>query len=340
MNIVRSIDIGYSYTKFTSSTNSSSELSLNSVMSIAPRFINKNNLLPGRGFDDNLFIKNNAIVDVGSNKFVVGPHAELMQRSNKAVILHKDFIGTDTYKALMKGALYFINEPVIDMLVVGLPVAYIGSNADKLKNMLVGNHPVNENFMVEIKDVLVVPQPQGGYTDFAVSRNLMEEINRSITLSLDPGMFSFDWFVSKGFNAIQDRCGSNAGGVHSILNDIIDELNADLSTSINDIRYIDECILNNDLIISGKKYDISHYISKAKNTIGETIGDMLSSIKDTHDIRRILLFGGGSHFYEEQIKSVFSNIETHLLKNPRFANVRGYQIIGEQILELRQWKAA
>lgn len=114
--IVRSIDVGYGQTKFIKKS-FDDEISCDLFPSIAPT-------LTGSLLQDPL-IKNTEVikVDVGGVTRVVGKNALHFQGALSSRILDDSYSGSDPYLALTRGALFYIGEKYIDLLVVGLPVS-------------------------------------------------------------------------------------------------------------------------------------------------------------------------------------------------------------------------
>ena len=55
---------------------------------------------------------------------------------------------------------------------------------------------------------------------------------------------------------------------------------------------------------------------------------MLRRIGEIYDVRNIILVGGGAFLFRKAVKAVFSTHQILEVKEPMFANVRGYQIAG------------
>ena len=114
--IVRSIDVGYGQTKFIKSA-SAGNIVCELFPSVAPT-------LTGPLLQDPLLKNSDVIkVDVGGVTRVVGKDSLHFQGSLSTRILDDSYSGSDSYMALTRGALFYIGEKCIDLLVVGLPVS-------------------------------------------------------------------------------------------------------------------------------------------------------------------------------------------------------------------------
>jgi len=80
------------------------------------------------------------IVDVEGQNHQVGREAQLVTDTKYGRILGHDFVTSDSYLALVKGALAYMRQPVIDMLVLGLPVNVYERLTPVLKKRIKGTH--------------------------------------------------------------------------------------------------------------------------------------------------------------------------------------------------------
>lgn len=58
---------------------------------------------------------------------------------------------------------------------------------------------------------------------------------------------------------------------------------------------------------------------------------MLHYVGDAADINNIILVGGGAFFYRKALKTAFPHHELQELKDPIFANVKGFQFAGTEL---------
>ena len=59
---------------------------------------------------------------------------------------------------------------------------------------------------------------------------------------------------------------------------------------------------------------------------------MMRRIGPAYDVRNVMLVGGGAFLFRKAIKQAFASHEVLEVKEPMFANVRGYQIAGSNYL--------
>ncbi|MEA3644261.1 MAG: hypothetical protein VBE63_30700, partial [Lamprobacter sp.] len=78
--------------------------------------------------------------------------------------LHEDYAASDSYQALVLAALQLVDEPHIDRLVTGLPVAQASDPdaREQLRQRLQGRQRLAKG-SVEIAEVRVIAQPVGAF---------------------------------------------------------------------------------------------------------------------------------------------------------------------------------
>lgn len=182
------------------------------------------------------------VVEVGNEAFYVGPEATF---GGGVRALHENYIETVEYEALLSGAWsYMFKEtgllyPEVDLLVLGLPVSRFNSSRRLL--MDIGSrtrrvpvpHQMRERAQKNFVDVtpgrvIVLPQPYGGLrlvSEDEKNYYLFDE--EAVSLVIDPGYNTFDWFVARSMKPQLDLCGSFQGGVSQILKRISAAISAD-----------------------------------------------------------------------------------------------------------------
>jgi plasmid segregation protein ParM len=58
--------------------------------------------------------------------------------------------------------------------------------------------------------------------------------------------------------------------------------------------------------------------------------EMVQAMDSTHDIENIILVGGGAYLFKKAIRRHFPRHSIHEVADPLHANVRGFQLLGEQ----------
>lgn len=325
-SIVRAIDLGFGYTKY--STLEEDQIVYKSFPSVAPR--------ASKIEDSDLAMINERdtiVVKVDGTDYEVGPDSLLLETSDSTRTLNDQYIHTAQYKALTYGALAYMNEATIDLLIVGLPVSTYSQGHEALKKSLIGEHKISDKFTCNVKNVLVVYQPLGGLnycmslakTDTFKDKDLKDSMN----LIIDPGFLTFDFLLANGNKIIEKKSNAHTGGVSRILSAIAESISAKIGKKYDNQAAIDKALKKKKIRISGKEEDLIDHIKNTKSVIESPITYMRNIVGDGSDIDNIILLGGGAHIFEKTLRENFKDHDIICVDDPSFANVKGYQIIGE-----------
>lgn len=331
--VIRAIDTGYGNIKYVTEHNNNSIMRCASFPSWA--IPARNNRLSGGCVKS----RDTVTIDVSGQAFEVGPDIERALDRHLAKPLHAQFVKSNEYIALTLGALYYITEPKIDTLVVGLPVHLTHTYADLLVTRITGQHRIADR-IVTIENVIVVAQPLGGFVDFALSRGLYGVMREQTILIVDPGYYTVDWLITTGMNIHDGRSSSFEGGVHSILKAVAEKISSDHKINFTQLPKLDNAIQKNRLSIAGKNIDLAHYLHSAEPYTQRAINALREHVGDGSDIDQIMLVGGGAHLFESAIRDQFPGRLIHRVDNALYANVRGFQRIGEHAVKALSAKTA
>lgn len=333
--IVRAIDLGFGYTKYSKMIDN--DICYNSFPFVAPR--------ASKLEDSDLAMINERdtiVVRVDGTDYEVGPDSLLLETSDTTRTLNDQYIHTAQYKALTYGALAYIGETEIDLLVVGLPVSTYAQGHEQLKKSLIGEHKINDKFTCTVKNALVVYQPLGGltYCMSLAKSELFEDrdLKESMNLIIDPGFLTFDFLLANGSKIIEKKSDAHTGGVSRILSAIAESISHKIGKKYDNFAAIDKALKKKKIRIAGKEEDLIEHIKNTKSVIESPITYMKNIVGDGSDIDNIILLGGGSPIFEKTLKDNFKDHDIICIDDPSFANVKGYQIIGEDYL-VRMQKA-
>ena len=340
--IIRAIEVGYGTLSFTSSVVNEKPVITTFPSVVAP--VSAGNDLSG-GFSKRDTIK----VSVGNNTYEVGSDAHLLTDRISSRVLNNAFIESDQYQALLKGALYMINEPTIDLLVLSLPVTNM-HRADELKAMVNGEHEINGKKIL-IKKTWVLCQPLAGYMCYAnqIGQERFNELKEVNVLSIDFGFSTVDWLTSRGLK-INDR---RTGAVNMGMSAVLEETQKSLKGAFPHLdsiplHLIDDSFWKNpgEIRISGRSYPFPVCNGKLKNGDGTKISfDASAAIKSVSvsalqevrnsvgagaDINLILVMGGPNAVYLESVKKTFPEHEVSVVDDPITAVCRGMYFGGVQ----------
>lgn len=325
--IIRSIDLGFGFVKLDEYNNETKELEYKSFPALAPRASNTDMSAGILGKRDTV------VVDVDGTKYEIGPDSVDLETSDVVRALNDSYIFTDQYKALTLGALYYIHEEEIDLLVVGLPVSNL-HQAGELYKLLKGEHKVNDGFSVNVKEVLVLAQPIGGlyYCMKCVDNEDFEDLKEEKNLIIDPGFLTFDFVLANGDKPNENKSDSKPGGVSKILEAIAKSISEKHKIRYDNLSAIDKGLrkTSRKIKISGKPEPLEEHIKNTKSVLESSITYMTNLVGDGSDIDNIIVVGGGAKIFEKAIKAHYPDREIHIIDDSQFANVKGYQKAGEE----------
>ena len=112
------------------------------------------------------------------------------------------------------------------------------------------------------------------------------------------------------------------------MSNISEAINHEHQTSYEDLTALDHDLRHNRLVLFGSKVDLSKYSHCVKPLLNQSLNALYNSVGDGHDVSSILLVGGASHYFLNQIKNRYPKHNIQIAKDPIFANVRGFQKAG------------
>lgn len=334
---VRALDIGYGNVKFVASR-TQSNLTPKIFPSLAPRATDTD--LAG----DFVRRRDTRRVLVNGHVYEVGPDVRLAQRGNEiGRMLRDDYCLSDHYRALVYGGLLqMTRNRELDVLVLGLPVNTYRAYKERLAAAYTGTFVLDEEGKTcTIHKVVVVPQPLGGFFDYAVSNKILASLSRSTSLVVDPGYCTLDWLVTDGTTPVDARSGARAnGGMGEVMKAVFEQIARDAECPLSDVQNsaerIDRWLRTDDPIrLNGAVLNVrsnADYIKIAQSSAQDALQVMMDSVGSVSDIDHIILVGGGSHVYAELLKQKFPKRNIITLSDSVFANVRGFQLLGEMWL--------
>jgi plasmid segregation protein ParM len=331
--VIRAIDLGYGHVKFTrrSDCENGPTVVTRTIPAIAVPVPPSRRAIDGGAFSQLQTMP----VSVRGASYEVGPDTPLLLAGQSGRDLTGEYARSDRYEALMKGALSYMHESVIDVLVLGLPVSKFASEKDRLRETYERKTEVPDvtnpaqSKVVEIRKVLVVPQPFGGFLEAQRPGEGAEP--RGSTLVVDPGFFTFDWIVvADGMRFVATRSGAVNGGVSSILRLIADHLEGETGATFTDMTPIEAAIKSGGPVLFGRKeVDLSRYAAAIEAKCEAYVADMRARLGGQNDIRHIVLCGGGAKLFMNAVAKGFADWDLSVANDAMCANVRGFQIFGE-----------
>lgn len=337
--IVRAIDVGFGNTKFTTK-NYRDGMGCDLFPSIAP-------LTPAALLKNDEMLTGGRIVNVNvsGQTYTIGKDVRTASTTSTVRILDERYPESDVYLALVMGALYEMREETIDLLVLGLPMNTYSKFQLSLAKRMKGKHTIPNparkknsfapaEITVTVKTVKVIPQAIGAFLNYSVHKGLNDALQNQLNLVVDVGRGTLDWFVSQGTQPIVARSGATFGGVAKIALTVAEREDPSLKDNQSIMDRIEAALhTKQPILISRKPVDIwAKHEGVIKKAITDPIQKMVFGLGELKDIDNILVTGGGSSLYMNELVNVFGAGEFIVDDEPIFANVKGFQLAGEQYL--------
>lgn len=323
--IVRALDLGWGFAKYT--VQNGDEIEYKSIPSLAPRHtgVDLSGSLMGR--------RDTVVVEVQGTLYEVGPDSTDLDPNDASRNLNDNYVYSDQYRAVFLGALHYMKTPVIDLLVLGLPLSHMHLT-DHVKTMAVGKHKVGAN-EIEVKNAVILPQPVGGL-NYCFSLNSQDEfadMKEEMNLVVDPGFLTFDFLVSSGNRPVDTRSGAHTGGVSKVLRAMADSISAKYGLKFENFGTIDRALMKNKLKINGAVVPLEPHVRDAKSVVEGSVSYLKNIVGSGADIDNIVLLGGGAFIYKKTLAAAYPNHTIITIPDAQTANVRGFYLAGQQLSE-------
>lgn len=322
-SIVRAVDVGSGNTKFVTAA-AGTDIRCVSFPSVA---YPSSDATPSWPASER---RKTVCIPVGQLFYEVGPDVGLAADTFRAKQLHDDYTDSPEYLALLRGALSMMKLSHIDLLVVGLPVALFAVKKASLEKLMVGSHDIGGGKTVTVAKALAVAQPQGALAHYASEHKKMATIGNEQSLVIDPGSRTFDWLVARGMRLVQKQSHSFNRGMSDVLRALAAEITKRIGSPYRDYDAIDLALRSGKPpIIYQKPYDMSRHLPVAESIAQQAVSTMREWIEAPHSLQNIILVGGGAFLFRKAVKAAFPMHRIHEVKEPMFANVRGFQLAGQ-----------
>jgi plasmid segregation protein ParM len=321
--VVRAIDVGFGYTKFTVG-GTGAGIHCASFPSLA--------CLSTRDPSASLGAERRRTfaIPIKGVFYEVGPDVVLSGDGFRATQIHHRYIDTPEYLALARGAMRSMKVDSIDLLVVGLPVATYAADKAALEKLMTGRHDMGGGKSVQVRKALAMAQPHGALIDYAAQHDRVLAMQEEQNLVIDPGSRTFDWLVARGMKLSHKRSHSVDRGVADILNLIADDVGAEIGAPYTSLDSIDHALRTGKALnVYQKTYALARMKPMVESIARQAVATMMRRIGPAYDVRNVILVGGGAFLFRKAVKQAFASHEILEVKEPMYANVRGYQIAGD-----------
>ena len=269
-------------------------------------------------------------IPIGELFYEVGPDVALAADTFRARQLHDGYTESPEYMAFYRGALSMMKVGHIDLMVVGLPVSLLAKKKAALEKAMSGQHDLGAGKFVFVAKALAVAQPQGALVQFATENQRMATIGKEESLIIDPGARTFDWLVARGTRLVQKQSHSLNRGMSDVLRTLALEISKSSGVQFRNYDAIDLALrTGKPLMMFQKPYDLKRHLAIAENVAEQAVVGMLEWIEEPHRLQNIILVGGGAFLFRKAVKAAFPKHRIQEVKEPMFANVRGFQLAGQ-----------
>jgi plasmid segregation protein ParM len=272
-------------------------------------------------------------VESGNSRYLVGRDSvdTLSARDDRGRTLLEDYIDMPQHLALLRGALAYIDDPHIDLLVSGLPVSYFAQDKEKMAERLKGEHRFPDGQVITVSDTWIIPQPVGGFINYFMDSGQLGNLEDLKSLTIDVGYYTVDWLVCRGLKMQEERSGSTAGGMSLILEKLAELISVDRQARLSDTHLIDMGIRSGFRTrIQGQPYDFSHLIPNMDDHITAVMQSVVKSVGSLDDIDVIVLVGGGASCYQKITRKLLNNRDIIVPGDSLYANVKGFYLAGQR----------
>jgi plasmid segregation protein ParM len=247
-----------------------------------------------------------------------------------------------------------IHDDVIDVLALGLPMNH-WNKRDELKSLAEGVHKfIGSERTIEVKKVIVIPQPVAGLVAYAQSLTqdkFDNEFKDMKVVCIDGGYLTIDVTTSHGMAVIERRSGATSNGFSTVLEEIRPTLSKafGLTSITNDV--IDAAFWKHKGVVKvrGKKYPFPVCEGKTIDDKNTSVSfDVRSQIKsstqiaanfvrnlvgDGSDVDLFVLFGGSIPSYVPAITKAYPENEIVVLDDNLTTVVMGLFGAAKQALK-------
>lgn len=285
-----------------------------------------------------------------ASRFYVGEDVYLFTNSKDERALDEGFALSDGHLALIRGALSRAQCPVIDMLVVGLPMTTLASVGPRLKAKLQGAHPVpaykspvtgEDHDEVMVRRVEVLAQPLGAV--IAAVRE-KKDLAKTRIATLDLGFNTFDALASNGVTPLPRRSGAVQGGLAAYIEEIQKSVEQVVRAEVPTLKgqyrapahTYEEALLarQDEILLSVGPIKLSDHLTSATARLEKDVERVFSIIGSPADMGAVVLAGGGAHLIKPILEKNYPEIRNIVIpENPQFAIADGYLLYGRTKME-------
>lgn len=199
---------------------------------------------------------------------------------------------------------------------------------------MTGAFEVGRKRTIVVKKALVVPQPQGALFWYATQNGKMDAMQHK-TLVMDVGSRTFDWLVTRGMRVVEnERLGQSRGLRHPAA-DRRGDRRRDQGGLPQPGRRRRSLEVRRILRLYQRDHDLKKFEPLIRKVADQALISVLGRLDGPEDLENIILVGGGAYLYRKAVKRRFPKHQILEVEDPMYANVRGFQLLGEQYVRER-----
>lgn len=244
-------------------------------------------------------------------------------------VLSKEYPFSTDYKALFFASLLATEQGQIDLLVTGLPVEQCADKEfkERVEGHLQGRHEVTPGHFVDVRKVLVIPQPVGAYIDFLMTCDDPAIVRASRVLVIDPGFFSVDYCAIDKGNFDKASSNSSQDAMSVLLEEAGKLITLDHGRPF-DLASLEDAVRGDMQVpVFGKMVNLAPYLTLAASSVAETV-----MRKVRQNLRRAkvqgadftLLTGGGAELYKQSASKIMEGSQVVTAYDPVLSNAKGF----------------
>jgi PRTRC genetic system protein D len=260
----------------------------------------------------------------------VGPDIEAALGDAIFHLQSEGFAATDDYRACVAGALAFIEEPFIDMLVLTVPMREREALEPKIRDWLSGPVRTAANASVTVARVEVLAKATAGAIEWLDSPELDET---QMSLVLVAGFGSLEWALYRGRDLEPLAGGTEYHGVANLLRTVDDRIGQGAPSGNGRLDAIDQALRHGKPVrASGQLHDLQLHWPWIHGRARRMLSATAQGLTELPTPHTVWLAGGGSAYFLQAAERLFDGQAVHVAAEPMHAGVRGMCLYGKRRL--------
>jgi len=326
--INRAIDLGYGWTKV-----SAGDGVIKSFQSLPWR--NPRTLGTGESPSQVMTVVVEGVsYGVSDEPEIYAPHGATRTRGD-------GYISSDHYAICMAAAVKVMRVSTINRLVVGTPVG----NYEQARKELMRRFDKGITFdtvHVPISRLQVIPQPIGGLAFHIHDAGGSEAVDEP-RLLVDVGYGTLDWVWATGARVNAERSGSSSNGVASFIDAVYRAIHGDthgLGQDLLEVASIDKMLSRGKpFTLNGERHSRETHEKLIDALARTAFNELLQRVGSLRMCHSIVLMGGGAEIYKKAVMAAAGRVPVRLVREPQWANIRGFQLLADRGLLDRNSRA-